>query len=344
MRALRCLHLLAPVALVSALAACGDDSGSSSGAGGGTGGSASTTASAGATTGAGVTSSGSGEGGAGATTSSSAGTTGASTSSGTGGASASFADLCAEPGVVFCDAFEGAWDDTWIEDGGDVSVVDGAAIDGEGSTVLQLSTHGDVQSSKLLRTFDGLDVVHVRFDVQYADDYDNGGGSHGPILGGSDAPPWGMLGTAGMKPDGSDFFVLNFEPIGTVGEGGELGFYAYFVNMQPDGNGDYWGNVFESTAPSPPVIVPGQWHCAEYAIALNAPSAEDGSASFWFDGVAQGTFGGIQWRTDEALQVSTLALDSYNHMREGPIPEETPNRVLYDNLVISTAPVGCLQP
>lgn len=332
---------IALASLVVLLVGCGDDGGASSSttsAGGGD------TATGGEPTGA--TSGGGGDAATSTGTEATSATTttsGSATTSGSGGAAATFADLCARDGVVFCDAFEGAWDGTWIEDGGDVAIVDGAAVAGEGSTVLQLSTYEDVQSSKLLRTFDGADTIHVRFDVQYDAAYDNSGGSHGPILGGSDAPPWGMFGTAGIQPNGSDFFVLNFEPLGTVGQGGELGFYAYFVNMQPDGNGDYWGNVFRSTADPPPVVVPGAWHCAEYAITLNAIDAQDGTASYWFDGVHHGTFEGFAWRTDPALQVSTFALDSYNHMRNGPIPAGQPNRVLYDNLVISTAPVGCLQ-
>lgn len=273
--------------------------------------------------------------------------TGASVSSGagstsTGTAAMTFAEMCAAPGVFFCDAFEGAWDPTWMEDGGDVSIVPGAAVDGEGSSVIELATYEDIQSSKLLRTFPDVDRVHIRFDVQYDAAYDNSGGSHGPILGGSDAPPWGMFGTAGIQPNGSDFFVLNFEPDGVVGQGGELGFYAYFVNMQPDGNGDYWGNVFTSTQPTPPIITPGAWQCAEYSLTLNTTGEDDGSADFWVEGVHQGTFSGIEWRTVPSLRITTFALDSYNHMNDGPIPAAQANRVRYDNIVMSTEPVGCL--
>jgi len=257
--------------------------------------------------------------------------------------SSTFAELCAAPGVLFCDDFEGGWDETWIEDGGDVRIVAGAAVDGEGSEVVELATYDGQQSSKLLWTFPGEAEIHVRFDVQYDAAYDNTGGSHGPILGGSASPPWGLLGTAGIQPNGSDHFVLNFEPIGTIGQGGELGFYAYFVNMMPDGNGDYWGNVFESELRPPPVVVPGQWHCAEYGLVLNTPGeTTDGRAEFWFDGVQHGDFDGFQWRTAAELQIDTFVLDSYNHFNDGPLPARSPNLVRYDNVVISTQRVGCL--
>lgn len=318
------------VLLIVGSAACGDDAA-------GSGGDAST---GGPTSGPGQgpTTSGTMSTSSSPTTSSS---TSSSMSTSTGMQSATFAEMCAGQGVFFCDGFEGAWDSTWMEDGGDVAIIPGSAVPNEGSSVIQLSTYEDIQSSKLLRTFPDVDRIYIRFDVQYDAAYDNSGGSHGPILGGSDDPPWGMFGTAGIHPNGSDFFVLNFEPMGTVGDDGELGFYAYFVNMQPDGNGDYWGNVFSSTRGSA-AITPGAWQCAEYSLTLNDPGSQNGSADFWMEGVHQGTFANIEWRTDPNLRISTFALDSYNHMNNGPIPAGSPNRVYYDNFVMSTEPVGCL--
>ncbi len=326
---IRKIHFFSSVVLLG-LAACDGDPEATGGGG----------------EGAGAVSSGSPASGPGATngpsSSGSQQTTAATGSTSTGQPPTSFAEMCAAPGVVFCDGFEGSWDSTWMEDGGDVSIVAGAAVDGEGSSVIELATYEDIQSSKLLRTFAGADRIHIRFDVQYDAAYDNSGGSHGPILGGSDAPPWGMFGTAGIKPNGSDFFVLNFEPDGIVGRGGELGFYAYFVNMEISGDGNYWGNIFTSTLADPPQITPGAWQCTEYSLTLNDPGSQNGSADFWIEGVHQGTFAGLEWRTDPSLRISTFALDSYNHMNEGPIPASEPNLVRYDNFVISTEPVGCL--
>ncbi|MEE9383520.1 MAG: hypothetical protein V3V08_08920 [Nannocystaceae bacterium] len=255
-----------------------------------------------------------------------------------------FADLCERPGVLFCDDFESGWDASWTEDGGDVRLVPDAAVIGEGQQALELATYEGQQSSKLLRQFAGVDEIYIRFDLRYDDNYDNSGGSHGPILGGSSAPPWGLLGTAGILPSGSDHFVLNFEPLGPpVGQGGELAFYAYFANMKPDGAGNYWGNVFYSDQMPAPVIVRGQWHCAEYGLTLNTPgNNSDGRADFWVDGVHHGAFAGFEWRTVSELQLNTFVLDSYNHFNGGAPPQATPNLVRYDNIVISTARIGCL--
>jgi hypothetical protein len=246
--------------------------------------------------------------------------------------------MCNQPETIFCDDFEGGYSNEWLEDGGDVRVVAGAAVRGEGSEVVELATYEGQGSSKLIYVFEGEQEVHVRFDVQYDESYDNSGGSHGPILGGSMNPPWGMMGTAGITPTGDDYFVLNFEPIGIVGQGGEMGFYAYFVNMMT-----MWGTQFASEAELPATIVPGQWHCAEYALKLNSPGdTTDGTATFWFDGVEHGHFEDFTWRTDAGLLINALNLDSYNHFNNGAPSEANANLVRYDNVVISRAPVGCL--
>ncbi len=255
-----------------------------------------------------------------------------------------FAELCAGNGVIFCDNFEEGINAAWKRDGGDVRILSGAVKEGEGNSLLALYTHENASSSKLLYTFTNRDSIHVRYDVRYAVDYDNTGGSHGPILGGSMSPPWGMLGTAGLKPNGNDHFVLNHEPLEVVGSGGQFGFYTYFVNMTPDGRGDYWGKVFRSQRNPRPWVVPGQWHCVEYSLSLNIPGdTTDGSARFWVDDVLHGDFTGFQWRSLADLGINTFVLDSYNHFRNGARSVITPNIVYYDNVIISTEPVGCLE-
>ena len=256
----------------------------------------------------------------------------------------SFAEMCNQPGVLFCDDFENGIDSSWIRDGGDVAVVPGTAVSGEGSHVVELRTYENIQSSKIMQTFPIQDDVFVRFDVQYDVDYDNSGGSHGPVLGGSMNPPWGMYGKAGIKPQGNDYFTANFEPFGIVGVDGQYSFYSYFVNMQPDGLGNYWGNYAISSLSPPPYVLPGQWQCVEFEVKMNTPGTAntDGAEKFWIDGVESGSFSGIQWRTVQSLGINTFSLDSYNHFRNGALPASNPNRVRYDNIVISTSRVGCL--
>ena len=250
-----------------------------------------------------------------------------------------FKDLCASTAVLFCDDFEQGIATDWISDGGDVGIVPGYAKIGEGNNVVELRTYEGISSSKLLYTFANENEVYVRYDVQYASDYDNSGGSHGPALGGSLSPPWGMLGIAGKPPGGDDYFVLNHEPEGIVGSNAEFSFYAYFVNMS-----GIWGNSFLSSVSPKPLIIPGQWHCVEFGLRLNTAGAsnQDGKAFFWVDNVMHGNFDNFQWRIAGDLMINTFMLDSYNHFNSGPRPASSPNRVRYDNIVISTQPVGCL--
>lgn len=259
--------------------------------------------------------------------------------------SKTFSDLCASPGVLFCDNFEAGIKNDWIPDGGDVQLVNGHAKTDEGSQVVELRTYDTKKTSKLIYTFDNQEKIYVRYDVQYAPDYDNSGGNHGPQLGGSQSPPWGMMGKAGIRPSGSDFFITQHEPINinTVGSNGEFGFYAYFVNMIGT-PGNTWGNYFKSALTPKPIIELGQWHCVEFGVQLNTANASstDGKQFFWVDGIQHGNFDGFQWRTDSNLMINTFILDSYNHFNNGPRTISSPNRVRYDNVIVSAQPVGCL--
>jgi len=257
--------------------------------------------------------------------------------------SKTFEELCSSAGVLFCEDFEQGIKSSWIRDGGDIQLINGQVNDNEGEKIVELLTYENIQSSKLLYVFENKEEVYIRYDVQYATDYDNSGGSHGPLLGGSQTPPWGVMGKAGTRPSGSDYFVLNHEPIKTVGIKGEFGFYAYFVNMEGT-PGNTWGNNFKSTLPTAPLIIPGQWHCVEFGMRLNTAGANntDGKAFFWVDGTQHGDFSNFQWRSSPDLMINTLMLDSYNHFNGGALPITSPNRVRYDNVIISTQPVGCL--
>lgn len=266
----------------------------------------------------------------------------ASTDTNNPNASKSFSQLCASAGVIFCEDFEQGIKTAWIRDGGDVQLVSGQVNSNEGSNVVELRTYEAIKSSKLIYTFSNQQEVYIRYDVQYATDYDNSNGSHGPVLGGSQTPPWGMMGTAGTVPNGSDYFVLNHEPVLNSNANnmpGEFGFYTYFVNMQ-----GIWGNLFTSALNPKPQIQRGQWHCVEFGLRLNTAgeNTTDGKAFFWVDGIQHGDFGNFQWRKTDALMANTFMLDSYNHFNNEVRPASQANRVRYDNVIISTQPVGCL--
>ena len=248
---------------------------------------------------------------------------------------------CNSEVIIFCEDFEGGISN-WLTDNGDVNLVKDAKKLDTSNTILELRTYQGRNSSKLIRAFDDQELVYVRYEVRYALDYVNEGGSHGPVLGGAVNPPWGLLGKAGIKPSGHDHFTLNYEPIGIIGKGGEFGLYAYYVNMRPTNSGKYWGVVYKTNHPGKAVITPGEWHCVEYGLRLNTQDdSRDGMAWFWFNGLLVGAVSGIQWRIDTSFGINTFVLDSYNHFRTRVKSKASPNRVQYDNIVVSRLPVGC---
>jgi hypothetical protein len=253
-----------------------------------------------------------------------------------------FAELCGQPGTLFCDDFEDGLHPVWAADAGHPRLVSGAAREGVGTAVLELLTYDSVTSSKLLYRFEEETRVFARFDVQYADDYDAMGSSVlGPRFGGS-PEWWGSFGRTGEKPRGDDFFVAFVSPIGRIGQGAEWALLAYFANMHADTTGTYFGNAFAPLTEPPPIVEPGRWSCVEFGLTLNAPGRTDGRADLSVDSVAQGPFEGLEWRTVPGLAANVFVLDSYNEFAQGSPPSSHPNRVRYDNVVISTEPVGCL--
>jgi len=259
------------------------------------------------------------------------------------GEARSFEELCALPGVIFCEDFEEGIDPAWIPDGGEARLEPGAAAPGEGAQVVALASDETQSHSTLLYTFGRLlERAWVRFDVLYPEDFVDPEGAIGPGLGGSSDPPYGMLGRSGVRPAGDDFFVIRLLPRPI---GGDPAFHleAYFVNMEPTAGGQFYGNVLAPPEAVLPRVDLGQWQCVEVGLVMNAPGRQDGSAEYRVDGGAIGPVGDLEWRSVDSLGVDTFSLDSYNSFGDGAPPASRPNVVRYDNVVVSREPVGCLR-
>lgn len=253
-----------------------------------------------------------------------------------------FAELCGQPSTLFCDDFEDGLHPAWAADAGHPRLVAGQAREGVGSRVLELLTYDTVTSSKLLYRFEEEQRIFARFDVQYAVGYDAMGSSVlGPRFGGS-PEWWGSFGRSGRKPRGDDFFVEFVSPFGEIGGDAQWALLAYFANMRADTTGTYFGNAFVPESAPAPIVELGKWACVEFGVTLNDPGRSDGRADLWVDSRDTGPFDGLKWRTVPTLAANVFVLDSYNEFAAGAPPSSRPNRVLYDNVVISTEPVGCL--
>ena len=127
------------------------------------------------------------------------------------------------------------------------------------------------------------DTAYIRYYIKYlnsAPSYHHAGCHFG---GYNPATPWPQ-GIAGVKPTGSDHFQINTEPFSN----NEFGFYSYWMGMQPDGRGDYWGNVFHQA----PNLLVNTWFCVEVMVKLNNPvSASNGELAYWINGTKIMHFG-----------------------------------------------------
>jgi len=81
----------------------------------------------------------------------------------------------------------------------------------------------------------------------------------------------------------------------------------------------------------------GEWHCVEAHVALNTPGLTDGVFEFWVDGEMQNARYDLDWRG--SWQGYGLNLVTVENRWVGGAPKNLTRWI--DDLVISTAPIGC---
>lgn len=281
------------------------------------------------------------------------------------------------PGVLFADDFAAeAGDDlarrwTNVKNPGDrVFAYAADAPSGSASRrSLQMSATVGVDEGGFLyqQLPRGVETLHARFYVQFAEDADYI--HHFVALGGyQPATPWPQ-GGAGERPRGDDRLSVEVGPHtdeGRLPPPGYWGFYNYWHEMQPDGHGQYWGNLLY---PETRQMIPrGRWQCVEVMVRLNTmPETPDGALALWLDGrrvlqVQRGTrlsppagrrevrrdgtpFEGFRWRRSRELKLNYFWLQHYVtealFQRLGKRPHAI-NRVWFANVVLATEYIGPL--
>jgi hypothetical protein len=81
----------------------------------------------------------------------------------------------------------------------------------------------------------------------------------------------------------------------------------------------------------------GSWHCVEVHMRLNTPGEVDGALEFWVDDVPEAGSEALDWRgswTDYGI--NAVAIENF-----WPGGAAAPLRRWIDDIVISTAPIGC---
>jgi hypothetical protein len=205
----------------------------------------------------------------------------------------------------------------------------------------------------------GYSKLHLRAYIRFAADHKkvhhflNVGG--GPI-----DDYWAPYGNAGCRPNGKRAMgtTVDFK------EGShETFFYTYFPAMKCDSaaacaqyndpqkvcdgcakkdmpctNGleCCWGNHFK---PATPVTLPlGKWFCFEMMMKQNDIGQKNGEMAYWVEGKLALHVKNMEFRTDSKLQLNKVGLQHYLTTSDAAGHS---NQVWFDDVVVSTQPVGC---
>ena len=82
----------------------------------------------------------------------------------------------------------------------------------------------------------------------------------------------------------------------------------------------------------------GRWFCFEMAMKANPSAEHDGWMACWIDGKEIHRVDGMMWRTSPTLALDRVRLQHYITSEDA---KQFSNRVWFDDVVVSTEPIGC---
>jgi hypothetical protein len=259
-----------------------------------------------------------------------------------------------------------------------MSLVPDIPAKSSGKASLKLNAGGGTDATDLYKKLaTGYDELYLRYYVKYA----SGVTWHhtGVWLSGYNPPLDWPSPQAGLRPSGDDRFSVSVEPMGAGSSPGpRLDFYNYWMKMhswmdQPSGDGAYWGNTLVHQSGFR--VTNDAWMCIEIHVKLNpSPSSAAGAElTVWKDDALVQSFtdsaplgywikdkfcpvgadssectdypppGGtpmipldLQFRSTTDLKLNSVW--PQNYVTEGPA-----GAVYYDDLVVATARIGCIQ-
>jgi hypothetical protein len=269
-----------------------------------------------------------------------------------------------DPAVVFSENFESSLG-TWS------ARFNGGGPSGIGTSADRPAASGGVQSARLIPNgISGTlyrqlptDYAHLwmRYYVKYL-----GNVSHhtGAYMGGYSPPssfPQGDAGIKGIRSNGDRMFVSGFEQRGTpdgIAPQTHVGTYNNWVDMAGPGfNGSFFGRDLLIT--ENPSLNVNAWQCVEMRVKMNsAATSHDGELQIWVNDIsiqnfvpgspvgvynASGDwvtgsgsgFPGLLWRDVLTYGVNWIKLQNFSQVG-------TPFDVLFDDLVVATSRIGCI--
>lgn len=267
-----------------------------------------------------------------------------------------------DPDVVFADDFEQSlsvsdlrkkWDVLINE--ANLRIVEGAGMKYGGDRSLQMSIPKQEAPlatgvAKLLSNTQ--DILFMRWYMKFDSSWSvlNGSVHNGASISGKYFEQ-GQA-TPGVRADGSNKFLVNFENENSTGDApGYMNIYIYWPEQ-----GDRWGDHF---FPSGTVLPfsnsrsgkvtfgkkfearpdfspqPDRWYCYEYMVKVNIPGKRDGRIVLWVDGILIADFPNLRLRDVDDLEIDRFGLGLYiaNNIK-------CVNRKWHDNVVVATSYIG----
>jgi hypothetical protein len=267
-----------------------------------------------------------------------------------------------DPAVVFSENFESSVV-TWS------ARFNGGAPSGIGTSPDHPTASGGVQSARLIPSGASgtlyrqlptdYEQVWMRYYVKYLGNVSHHSGGY---IGGYFPPssfPQGDAGIKGIRPNLDRVFISAFEQRGTpdgIAPQTHMGTYNNWVDMPGLGfNGLYFGRDLLIT--ENPQLNLNTWQCVEMRVKMNSTVAShDGNCksgsmmprsrtsrrfarrAYDTNGIGHGSglgFPGLLWRDVLTYGVNWIKLQNYNDAG-------TPFDVLFDDLVVATSRIGCI--
>ena len=263
-----------------------------------------------------------------------------------------------DPRVLFADNFESGDLKKWDEKRDTIAIVQDAPNNGKYCVHIPMEVGKNHGGDAIKWFMPGADKIYARIYVKFSKNYQYN--HHFIWLGANQAKnKWSAFGKAGLKPNGT-YYSTGMEPAFAWGKNpspGEINFYSYYLDMEPDPKmpGKYWGNSFYPPGPGkgksagPDRVVPqlGKWQCWEFMLQANtAPDKADGKQTMWLDGKLIGDFTGIRWREDMDLKVNCFWMEHYGYDEGDPTRAywKDNQAVWFDDVVIAREYIGPVSP
>ena len=262
-----------------------------------------------------------------------------------------------DPRVFFADNFETGDLKKWDQRNGTLAIAEENPNSGKYAAHAPMHRGKDHGGDAIKWFMPGADKVYARFYVKFSADYQYD--HHFVWLGANQRTNrWSAFGKAGLKPNGT-YYSTGMEPWFAWGKNpppGEVNFYSYFLDMEPDPHmpGKYWGNSFFPPGPDrgkaagPNRVIPplDKWQCWEFMVQANtAPEKSDGKQAMWIDGKLVGEFTGIRWRNDMDLKLNCFWLEHYGYEEGDPTKQywKDSQAVWFDDVVVAREYIGPIE-